>query len=86
MQYLTYLNSPEGTISFKSSYFPVIKAQEQIDLPPSFLCAEFGRPLCKTEPLKAGSVDQAGQTPRTSLLALCFISGCCLWIERSETL
>lgn len=58
MQYLAYLNSPEGTISFKSSYFPVLNAQEQIDLPPSFLCAEFGRPLCKTEPLIAGSVDQ----------------------------
>lgn len=59
MQYLPYLNPPEGTISFKSAYFLVLKAQEQIDLPPSCLCAQSRRPLCKTEPLKAGSVDQA---------------------------
>ena len=76
MQYLSYLNSPEGTISFKSAYFPVLKVRQQTGLPPSRLCAEFRRPLCKTEPLKAGSVDHVETDPLDQLAG----SALCLWL------
>lgn len=76
MQYLSYLNSPECTISFKSAYFLVLKAQEQTGLLPSCLCALFRRPLCKTERLKAGSVDQV-ETDSPDQLAG---SALCLWL------
>lgn len=48
MQYLSNLNSPEGTICFKSAYFAVLTAgSKQVCLPRS--CAQFRRALCQAE-------------------------------------